>query len=674
MTALLAAAASFAFDVPPWQGTMLGTEDTVPPPWTAPVSADASFACWGREYSLGGAGLVSAVRSGGEELLAAPVSVELNGKQLAFRASCATQGVSFAEYDLVSEGGDASVRARLRAEFDGFLWFDVTWGGADSGEVKSLKVNVPVRRDLVDGFDRCRFTRDDEPLPKGKTGTWLYDPGREPYFWLGNGSCGLMGGVDSLRGWRRCARQGGYRLVVTDSAATLVMDIVDVLFTPAEARTFGFYLEATPTKPKNLELAALPADKLERWCQTDAIFDIKWPGCYKEGRLEKFRKLQHAGKRVFYYASTTAVSPMSPLWERFGAEWTLFSSPTSGIVKSLSKTEAGRRAGAWTRGCMNSRSFFEYKLYAANGFLADPTFEVMDLYYDVAEPMQCHNRTHGCVWTDDFGHVNRDYDMKSIREFHKRLLRLLKKKNPKGVLYGHSGPSRTPADMFFERMVMGENYANAVRKKLSYYDVLTPEELRIKYASRSNETVIDMLPQIVRALQMHDRERLKTYDRTSPENDRAIRHCAAYYKIFDLNIWGNAANRFDGDQWIKADDAVTSLGPGRRYRAYYHADAPLKAVDGDPRFLWAVFSGRGAGLLILLNDTDETVTRSLVGDLAAFGFPPGPGRDIFSGEEFAFADSRLVVTLPPRESRFIRFGRDFSNTENADKHRKDQRQ
>ena len=281
----------------------------------------------------------------------------------------------------------------------------------------------------------------------------------------------------------------------------------------------------------------------------------------------------------------------------------------------------------------------------------------------MAEPGQCRNRSHGCVWTDDFGHVNNDFDMKTIREFHKRLLRLLKKKNPKGVLYGHSGPSRTPADMFFERMVMGENYANAVKSKLSYYDVLTPEALRIKYASRSNETVIDMLPQIVRALQMHDRERLKTYDRTSPENDRAIRHCAAYYKIFDLNIWGNAAGRFDGDQWIKADDAVTSLGPDRRYKAYYHPDAPLKALDADPRSLWAVFAGRGDGLLILLNDTDAEVSRTLTGDLKAFGFPTMAGIDVFSGERFEFEGSRLTVKLPPRESRFILFRRDSSATE-----------
>ncbi len=655
MTALLAVAASFAFDVPPWQGTMFGTDDTVPPPWTVPVAGERSYSCWGRDYALGGKGLVSSIRSAGEELLAASVSVELNGKCLSFGVSCATQGVSFAEYDLVASGGDAPVRARLRAEFDGFLWLDVTWGGAGSGKVRSLKVNVPVRRALVDGFDRCCGTRDDEPLPPGKTGTWIYNPGREPYFWLGNGSRGLMGGVDSLRGWRRRARQGGYRLDVDKSAATLTMDLVDEPCDASSPRTFGFYLEATPTKPKNLELAALPADRLERWCQTDAIFDIKWPGCYKTERLAKFRALQHAGKRVFYYGSTKAVSPMSPLWERFGEEWTMFSSPTSGIVKSMAKTEKGRVSGTWTRGCMNCRDFLEFKLYTANGFLNDPTFEVMDLYYDVAEPQRCCNRRHGCVWTDEFGNTNHNFDMRSVREFQLRLLRLLKRKNPKGVLYGHSGPSRTPSDMLFERVVMGENYARAVGRKLCYYDVLTPEDVRIKYASRSCDTVVDMLPQIVRGMQMHNPEAYKTYDTTAPESDRAIRHCAAYYKIFDLNIWGNAARRFDGDQWIKADDAVTSLGPDRRYRAYYHADAPLKAPEADPRFLWAAFSGHGKGLLVLLNDTDNEVTRTLVGGLRMFGFPSDEGRDIFSGEKFRFENSRIVATLPPRESRFIRF-------------------
>ena len=60
--------------------------------------------------------------------------------------------------------------------------------------------------------------------------------------------------------------------------------------------------------------------------------------------------------------------------------------------------------------------------------------------------------------------------------------------------------------------------------------------------------------------------------------------------------------------------------------------------------------------------------------IVIIGFPSASGRDIFNGEEFAFANSCLVATLPPRESRYIRFGRDFSTSENTDKHRKDKKQ
>jgi hypothetical protein len=78
--ALFAVAASFAFDVAPWEDTALGTEDTVPPPWTLPVAAETQYSCWGRTYSFGGGGLVSSVKSQAKELLADPVSnAEANG-------------------------------------------------------------------------------------------------------------------------------------------------------------------------------------------------------------------------------------------------------------------------------------------------------------------------------------------------------------------------------------------------------------------------------------------------------------------------------------------------------------------------------------------------------------------------------------------------------------------
>ena len=107
--ALFAVAASFAFDVAPWKDTALGTEDTVPPPWTLPVAAKAQYSCWGRTYSFGGGGLVSSVKSQAKELLADPVTVEVNGSNVSFKVECVSRGVSFADYDFVAENFSAGI-------------------------------------------------------------------------------------------------------------------------------------------------------------------------------------------------------------------------------------------------------------------------------------------------------------------------------------------------------------------------------------------------------------------------------------------------------------------------------------------------------------------------------------------------------------------------------------
>ena len=45
----------------PWEGTTLGLEDTVPPPWTAPEFQNDAFTCWNRRMLLGGKGLVTSI-------------------------------------------------------------------------------------------------------------------------------------------------------------------------------------------------------------------------------------------------------------------------------------------------------------------------------------------------------------------------------------------------------------------------------------------------------------------------------------------------------------------------------------------------------------------------------------------------------------------------------------
>ena len=74
----------------PWEDTSLGAEDTVPPPWTKPEFAeDGVFKCWNRTIRLGGKGLVSSIVNGGRELLASPVALVADRRELPFDVTLA---------------------------------------------------------------------------------------------------------------------------------------------------------------------------------------------------------------------------------------------------------------------------------------------------------------------------------------------------------------------------------------------------------------------------------------------------------------------------------------------------------------------------------------------------------------------------------------------------------
>ena len=170
---------------------------------------------------------------------------------------------------------------------------------------------------------------------------------------------------------------------------------------------------------------------------------------------------------------------------------------------------------------------------------------------------------------------------------------------------------------------------------------------QIQYASRSAEVVVDMLPQIDRAMSMYAPEKLKTYNPHSPENDRINRHATAYFKIRDLEVTPQGRG---ADQWSKPDAVMRPFGPARRHSAYYHGHCPVSVSRRDPRFIYAQFSGNGKRLVILLNDTDdETVQDVKIKDFS------GTGSDIFNRKRYDFTDGSCRVALPPRESAFILF-------------------
>ncbi len=637
---------------PEWLGLGLGEEDETPAPWTKPEATDEVFSCWGRTHRIGGKGLVSDILSQSRKVLAGPVSVTLNGERLMFDAKCVRRRNAGADYELTARSGGVS--ARLSAEFDGFLWFDLAWGGKD--EVRSLDVELPLERKTLAGMEvgPSGFFR----VFGSTNAVWRIDPTRWPCFWAGDGITGVMAGIDSIRGTHLKNPSGAFEIRVGPESASLVMHLVDTPFVPSGRKTFGFYVEATPSHPRNNAYALVPREDIRFWTgQVGRFFDAAMPGMMDEKLCANFRKIQAQGKWVHYYYSVKGTSPYQPWWGRFGQDWSRFNDPALWYNETKRKPpkdeDAQREHGNWVRTCVNDRNFADHKIWTMDFMLNTPKYEAMNLYFDLAQPSPCNNERHGCAWKDDFGVARTTWDVRAMRTMNLRAYRLLKRKNPQGVIIGHSGTFRGPSDVFFDRMVRGEHYCgNVSQHDGTYYGVLNPEDMQVKYASRSNEYIIDMLPQIVRAMAMYGQlAKMKTYNYLAPDEDRAIRHATAYFKLHDLFVATGVDGRRDGPQWQIAERCIARLGEGRTFRSYYHPDCPVSVSEPERLFLYAIFQGRGKALLVLLNDTDDTKTKTI----SVRGLS-GVGRDLFKGGELDLSAGSAKLTLPPRESRFYLFG------------------
>lgn len=624
----------------PWEGTTVGLEDEVPPPWSAPRFSDRGFSCWNREATFGGAGLVTSIKSAGRELLSAPVQVVLNGRPLVFTSALRKARVSEAQYVLAAK--DAPVVCGLKAEFDGFMKFTVRY----SGKVDSLEIVFSFRRELMAAFDDCDSAHDKRLIRPDDSATVGYDPSLKPFWWTGNASVGLMGGINDIRGWHLKDLASGYRLSYDAASAELRMKVVDTPFNLEKPRQFSFYLQATPTKPKNMEEASLPPERRRSWTGAMAdFFDVKAEGWMDDAVRQKYAKEMDAGKHVYWYCASQGVSPKFPWWGWFGGDWALYGDPGF-IIKSNSTNEYKRIRGGWTWACPNSRTFFDYKLDSLAWLVNAPQYRVGNLYLDLPFPKPCKNEVHGCRHQDDFGHWVEDWTLYRLREFHKRLYRILKKKDPKGVLYGHLQFQRTPSDVFFDRLAMGEVYERKMNKlpgKISYFDILKPEDMQVVYGMRANEVTIDLIPQIYRILLVYHPVRMKDYSETDPHYQTANRHFLAYVHLHNLMMYSEV-----GRSTQKIEAHFTALGPDATFDSYYTEAKPVRAEG----VLWSLHRGNGKAVLVLLNDTNETRTSSV----SVKGFS-GKGSDAYTAEPYDFTSGVCPLEFGPRESRIIVFDR-----------------
>lgn len=250
---------------PDWLNSSAGKGDFVPRPWT-PVRAETGrVAVWGREFVWNNTLFPVSIQSQGEELLAAPLTLEAvaDGKKVIWadqRASLVSHDDSHALYSLAAEAGNLRLSGTVRIEYDGMARFDLKLEGGGKVRLEALSFDVPVRaevakyfkrdenlglqsRNMVSGEWEKKFP--DWALLGGKSWTMPFTPALV----LRNDRTGLEWFAESDRDWSNVSEEAKIGIVSGNGRETLRIRLVDKPLELSSPLSYTFGLMPWPVRP-----------------------------------------------------------------------------------------------------------------------------------------------------------------------------------------------------------------------------------------------------------------------------------------------------------------------------------------------------------------------------------------------------------------------------------------
>ncbi|MBO7742376.1 MAG: hypothetical protein J6S21_07470, partial [Victivallales bacterium] len=378
-----------------------GVSHTVPAPWTRPTAGKNYWECWGRTYRFGGKSFISSIVTKGEELLAAPIRFRVNGDDTnKFTTRLQESLEDEATYRISGKAGNLAVEADVRAEFDGFVKFDLTL--TPEGPVDSVVLEIPLRGDMVDAFDNNQTFWVKHDFPADAKGPLYSNLADMPSFWIGNQHRGLIWGAKNLKGWH--TRELGKSLEITRVGDRCLVKLLlaDTALPRDKARRITFYLNATPVKPlnqkyKNFHQMREYHSGVSYWTK---LYETHLDEHINQKMLDGLKKRENKYQAHFHYTTSHAASPRSPEWNYYCWDW---HSPLPALGDYASDAKGNDRNAvakkdqhSYTYACLASESFFWFKLNNLARMIHK--HDLRNLYTDISWPKICSNPYHGCGW------------------------------------------------------------------------------------------------------------------------------------------------------------------------------------------------------------------------------------------------------------------------------------
>lgn len=230
-----------------------GAQPEVPPPWTPVEWRDGVAKVGGRAITFGDALLPKQIANQGEEILAAPMRLELSGNPITWQnARVIEQRPGHLKLEAAHDTAGVRVRGVNVFEFDGFSLVDlfIEPTGKDA-KVDSLALVISVKAKFAEFLTNYR----NAPGPGTKVSRYV---GKTPArytsppmltTWLGTDHLGLEWSCESSRDWALTKPDEAIAVEKKGNAVEARFRFIDAPITLDRARHIRFGLIATPTKP-----------------------------------------------------------------------------------------------------------------------------------------------------------------------------------------------------------------------------------------------------------------------------------------------------------------------------------------------------------------------------------------------------------------------------------------
>jgi len=473
-----------------WWNTPRGNIKTVVSPWTPVTLDDGVFGIWGREMTVGAAGIPSRVTTQDHDILAAPgrlVATLADGSVV--EASGSAWKTMFDEdyrkiVEVESTLGDIAITSEVRVEFDGMYKVTMTLTPNRPVAIKDLKMVLPYREAMGDYIHavtaeiRSAFWYGF--VPKGERRVWAStDLGDKtmrigsfiPYVWLGSTKGGLCWFADSDEGWMPNDEVPAIEIQRNrEGEVDLVFNLISAEATLDAPRTLTFALQASPVKampPRWREENWWAGDTFKQYAHGQDLIFASTPfvvPAYAE-KAKAIVAAQHkAGRPAVPYFIHSALLPRQwiPELRDLEEEWT--SNFNAYGAKSLVYEDS-----------LNDYMIHNWSRWAEE-------YGIDGYYIDNMVPMQCDKVEAGRGYRLPDGRIQPAFQMFGTREYFLRSRAVFLEQRPKSMLVLHMTncmilPWVGPADLVWD----GEHHTLYPEMNKTFMDFWSLERMRVAF-------------------------------------------------------------------------------------------------------------------------------------------------------------------------------------------------